>query len=503
MKSTDPTPAAATTFIQSDVWVPDIEPDGDNLTAALAYADNGFYVLPAKRDTKDPGSIVGKRWQDQSSRNPKVIAAWFAGTDHDIALHCGRSGVVVIDVDHPDKLPDNLCDHLDSAPYQSTRDTPGRGHYVFGMPPGRTIGNGKRKLRGGWGDVRGLNGVIIACPSHHSDGGEYRWHRTGAAPVLPGEIADLLTDVSPASDAATDKQVEAFLADHRDGDIPDSLLGPVHQLEKAIGEGESRHDTTASVTVWAMDEAAAGCYSAEDAAAAVKDLFINAVGTQRRPDDRVLKDEVAQDEWKGILAWAVGQASAKTPEQLDAVHAKVEKRCGTVADAETGAGIGEPGEGTFTDSGNATDLVDHCRDDFRYVSAVPAWVGWDGMCWRECPDDGAVEHRARTLAAGMPMPQAPENVVQQPNAVQVWLYDYMTSHRGRARPKDIIAAAREAVLCYSHTAVRDAAGNLGVVTEYDEGEQAWWILAVDQVVFVAGIDSTEMFGAPTIAGTND
>ena len=112
--------------------IPDIDPDADNLTAALAYAEAGWYVLPVKRGTKKPGSVVGDHWQDKSSRDPKLIAAWFAGTDHGIALHCGRSGAVVFDVDDPDKVPDVLRQHLDSAPYQSTRpDVPGRGHYVF------------------------------------------------------------------------------------------------------------------------------------------------------------------------------------------------------------------------------------------------------------------------------------------------------------------------------------------------------------------------------------
>ncbi len=72
-------------------------PDGvDNLTAALAYAAAGIYVVPVLRGTKNPGSILGKRWQTQSSRDPKQITAWFAGTDHDVALHCGRSGSVVL-----------------------------------------------------------------------------------------------------------------------------------------------------------------------------------------------------------------------------------------------------------------------------------------------------------------------------------------------------------------------------------------------------------------------
>ena len=118
----------------------------------------------------------GQARQNHGSRDPKVIAAWFAGTDHDIALHCGRSGAIVFDVDHPELVPDVLRRHLLSAPFQSTRpDEPRRGHYVFLQPPGRTIGNSNGRLGKAWGEVRGCNGVIIAQPSHHKDGGRYRW----------------------------------------------------------------------------------------------------------------------------------------------------------------------------------------------------------------------------------------------------------------------------------------------------------------------------------------
>ncbi len=162
----------------STLHIPDIAPDADNLTAALAYAAAGWYIVPVKRGSKHPGSVVGKHWQMQSSRDPQQITAWFAGTSYGIALHCGRSGAVLFDVDAPDKLPDVLRKHLDSAPYQSARpDQPGRGHYLFLMPPGRTIGNGNGRLGKEWGEVRGLNGVIMAEPSHHANGGEYKWVR--------------------------------------------------------------------------------------------------------------------------------------------------------------------------------------------------------------------------------------------------------------------------------------------------------------------------------------
>jgi hypothetical protein len=96
--------------------IPDIAPDAGNLTAALAYAGAGWYVLPVRRGTKKPGNVVGNRWQDKSSHEPEQIAAWFAGTDHGIALHCGRSGAVVFDVDRPDQMPELLAGELDSAP---------------------------------------------------------------------------------------------------------------------------------------------------------------------------------------------------------------------------------------------------------------------------------------------------------------------------------------------------------------------------------------------------
>jgi Bifunctional DNA primase/polymerase, N-terminal len=121
--------------------IPEMPPGVDTLTGALAYAAAGLYVLPVRRGTKDPGSVVGKRWQVKSSCDPKVITAWFAGTNHGIALHCGRSGLVVFDVDNPDKLPEILRKHLQHAPFQSTRpDIPGIRGLSVGIRPTQVHG---------------------------------------------------------------------------------------------------------------------------------------------------------------------------------------------------------------------------------------------------------------------------------------------------------------------------------------------------------------------------
>jgi Bifunctional DNA primase/polymerase, N-terminal len=301
--------------------VPTVAPGTDMLTAALAYAGAGWYILPVRRGTKDPGSVVGKRWQDKSSRDPNTITAWFAGTDYGIALHCGRSGAVVFDVDNPDKLPALLRTHLRQAPFQSTRpDVPGRGHYVFRMPHDRTIGNSVGRLGGGWGEVRGYNGVIIATPSHHADGGRYGWMRSGQVSNLSDEVADRLDDASPALDAATDSLVTAFIAQHTTSIDPDVLRGLISALRKHFVAGESRHQSTVSVLTGAMKEARIGCYSASAAIDSIKPMFIEAAMKPPISDkqgDARSRDE-AEAEFVGILAWAVGQALGADPHEIRA-----------------------------------------------------------------------------------------------------------------------------------------------------------------------------------------
>jgi Bifunctional DNA primase/polymerase, N-terminal len=312
--------------MNSQLVIPDLDPDGDTLTAALAYAAAGWYVLPVRRGTKDPGSVVGKKWHAKSSRHPKQITAWFAGTDQDIALHCGRSGAVVFDADAPDKLPDVLRRHLVAAPFQSTRpDVAGRGHYVFTQPSRRTLGNSTGRLGGGWGEIRGHNGVIIVAPSHHADGGRYQWESTGAVPVLPAEIAAQLDDASPAEDAVTDGAVAAFIADHRRSTRPAILHGWTSALHRHFKAGDSRHTSTVSVVTGAMKEARAGFFAAQEAIDALQPMFIDAVAqpptSSRQGEPRT--GATAESEWAGILAWAVGQAKGA---DLDDVRARTDKK---------------------------------------------------------------------------------------------------------------------------------------------------------------------------------
>ena len=113
-------------------------------------------------------------------------------------------------------------------PFQSSRpDLPDRGHDVFRLPPGHMFSNSTGQLGKGWGEVRCANGVIIAQPTPHKDGGLYRWIRTGPVPELPPELAELLADAQASEDAATDLEVAAFTAAHARNSRPRLLLYPV------------------------------------------------------------------------------------------------------------------------------------------------------------------------------------------------------------------------------------------------------------------------------------
>lgn len=285
--------------------IPDIGPDDDTLAAAFAYAKAGWYVLPINRATKHAGSVLGKGWPAKTSRDPQQIAAWFAGTDHGLALHCGRSGAVVFDVDDPDQLPAQLVDELTRTqpPMQATRvGNNRRGHYLYRQPSARDIGNSTGKLGGAWGEVRGRNGIIVVAPTPHEKaaaGGRYHWLRTGPLPDLPDSLAELLPDQHGSEDAVTDNEVRAFLDRHTASVRPELVDGIVTSFQTALERGAGRHPSAIEAACWAVREARAGLFPARPALQALYGTFRDA-----------LRDEPHRNpsaEWYGIVAWAIGQ----------------------------------------------------------------------------------------------------------------------------------------------------------------------------------------------------
>lgn len=316
----------STTSGPPTLYIPDDINTLDTLTAALAYAKAGWYILPVKHGTKHPGSVVGPGWPALSTRDPKTIAAWYTATNHGIALHCGRSGAVVLDIDDPDHLPDEIiaATHTTECPYQSTRpNQPGRGHYLLANTTGRRIGNGLGHLATTtkWGEIRGANGVIIAAPSQHPNNGHYHWQRTGPVPPIPDYLAEALPTSTTPETTATDTDIQHFLATHTETTKPEALTGLANALKNKIAAGHSCHMSTLGVLTDAMAEAAAGYYDARTATRTLYPIYRDTV-TTGTSTGRILTKTEARHQYAGIVAWAIGQADTQTPKARERITEK-------------------------------------------------------------------------------------------------------------------------------------------------------------------------------------
>lgn len=290
-----------------------VTPNSDVIAAALAYTTHGWWVLPVAPGSKNPGSIVGHSWHTKSVQTKHDVLELFTGLPNGagLALHAGKSGAIILDVDHPDQLPEWLADAINDAPRQLTRrDDTSRGHYIFTQPAGKTIGNGLGDLPAGWGDIRGLNGVIIAAPSSHpADDGHYKWHTTGLVPVLPASIADRLNPATPAGGSATDTQIATFLTAHTTGNDLHMLAKLENTYRRDAAAGEGRHHRMNSVLTGAMREAKTGHYPAATAVERLKTLWMDTItvaGIGKQGAARTSSE--ATREFTGMLVWAVGQA---------------------------------------------------------------------------------------------------------------------------------------------------------------------------------------------------
>ncbi|MGV9797400.1 bifunctional DNA primase/polymerase [Mycobacterium sp. NPDC003449] len=286
--------------------VPDLTDDQDVLTAALAYASAGWFVLPVRRDTRHAGSVVGKGWDKQSSRDPGQIVAWFAGTDYGIALHVNRSGAIVLDIDKPDNF--HHWNLLGDAKVQQTRpDTdPRRGHYVFSSPGGQ-YSNSSRGLGTGWGDVRASsNGVIVAAPGI----GERRWVSSGPLAPCPDAILQKLqVGGGPAAEAVSVQAVREFVAAHSYGPTVRKQLAASwgERFERAVKAGESRHATMTSILPTVFSAARIGRVNAKIELNKLCGLFVRSVVGDVR-GGVVVTPEAASEEFLGMCGWAMPQA---------------------------------------------------------------------------------------------------------------------------------------------------------------------------------------------------
>lgn len=302
-----------------DLYVPDVA--GLSLEeAALAYAEAGWYVLPTDpANIKNPGSVVGGRWHEVSSRDPEQIRRWWStNPNYGIALHCGRSGAVVFDLDSDDfdTVPARFVDALRCADaIQRTRLTGDRGHYVFAMPPGESWSN-RAGAFATYGEVRGKNGVVVAAPTPHAGGGKYHW--TKAGPVVTSPPAVLRECLSAANtndvEPLTDASFEDFLRAHDRDDRPGAMNIVLEKFRADVAAGVSRHYAMVKALGFGYRDAIAGYYPARRLTDALSESF-HAAYTKPMPGRRSRPDS---DELFSAAKYVAAEEGGADPDELRA-----------------------------------------------------------------------------------------------------------------------------------------------------------------------------------------
>ncbi|MGW6035298.1 bifunctional DNA primase/polymerase [Gordonia terrae] len=172
-----------------------------HLDVALGYAERGIGVFPLKPRSKVPATRNGLH---DATCDPAVIRHWWRPTQPawNIAVR-PPTHLIVLDVD---PRAGGSLDDLGSIPTTRIASTGGGGWHVWFRYSGRVRG----KLAGADGiDIKGNNGYLVAPPSIHPNGREYRWEIEHPAAVLPDHLVER---VAPPSQLDRGQPVQSSLS---------------------------------------------------------------------------------------------------------------------------------------------------------------------------------------------------------------------------------------------------------------------------------------------------
>jgi hypothetical protein len=228
------------------------------LASALTYAARGWLVLPVQPNGKAPlGALASRGLHDATTDAVTIRRWWTEAQDANVGIGTGAaSGLVVLDVDPRhggDRALAELEQKYGSLPATIRARTGGGGAHAFFSYP--IAPGGVRNAVGIGGhaglDLRGDGGYIVAPPSRHASGGQYRWE-PGCGPDeirLAQMPTWLLALVQRRPSAASSLHAEDAIADGTRSSTLTSLAGTMRR----------RGMTTDAITAALLTENARRC----------------------------------------------------------------------------------------------------------------------------------------------------------------------------------------------------------------------------------------------------
>jgi hypothetical protein len=211
------------------------------LRAALEYAARGWAVFPVHTSREDGTcscrsktcSAVGKhprtrKGLNDAARDQEKIAEWWKRwPDANIGVATGNaSGIVVLDLDDPASPDLQRLEEAFPGLFETLISETSRGrHYWYKSNGIGPVKNSVKRLGEGI-DVRGDGGYVVAPPSKHASGFEYRWMNQREPAAFPPQLGR--------------RKVQSMVA----ATTPTRLFGPVQVAAKVVAEapeGERNH----------------------------------------------------------------------------------------------------------------------------------------------------------------------------------------------------------------------------------------------------------------------
>jgi P4 family phage/plasmid primase-like protien len=365
------------------------QPELHTLTsAALAYADAGYYVFPVSisinPDTRKKSTRFIDSWTETSTRDGDTIRGWFESSSWDgLAIDCGKSGIVAVDLDvSGDKDGESEWANLpvqQDTPMMVLTQSGGR-HLIYRDPSGLVTNSASEVAPGV--DIRGKGGLVFTAPTRVRGGGSYSL--TGdLVPVV--ELPDL-----------TDDMVRVITA--RQGNRSTSLAkqdGPYRMSEeRAEAVIQSRLDKLSEgAGMRAAIFGAAACIAAFEAGKSVRDgdlldtdsltAMIEATILQLVPWDSLDEDDsrwITEGVEKGMAEpWEIVSPvniEGSALQQIGAYQPLAERL--SIRNC--------------TESENAERIAEYVHGYIHYVNGM-GWHIWNGRVWEA--NEGAVRELVR------------------------------------------------------------------------------------------------------------
>jgi hypothetical protein len=172
----------------------------DLLESALDYAGKGLSVIPIQPRDKKP-LFPWLQYQTHRASYEQIERWWHDHPKANIGIITGFiSDLLVIDIDNDEAYPALRNYFPTDRPYSEWIPcaSTGKGMHMYFKYPAQPIGNRSGVLPSV--DIRGYGGYVIAPPSIHPNGLEYKWVRDIPfipLPTLPIAFVKLLVDTAP------------------------------------------------------------------------------------------------------------------------------------------------------------------------------------------------------------------------------------------------------------------------------------------------------------------